>query len=273
MKLLVVGDIHIRRGFLADGLKLVNAIVEQTASVKPDGVVFMGDLLDTHGTVSVSCFTLVSKMLLEIAKSCRVYVIVGNHDISNPGIPLRSESIFDIFHRLPAENLTIVREPKIFSLFEDVKILLVPFLVTGTFSKTLESYFGPEIYSSVKMIFCHQEFEGSLFEDSGDKWDESKPIVFSGHIHREIALPSGVFYVGAPIETGHVWQIRITEDGIVRRKRLKLENYEAKSKIEKKIEEREIKFRKTDENLKTILETLKEKIKGTPLEEVNKLIE
>jgi metallophosphoesterase superfamily enzyme len=273
MKILIVADLHIRKNHLAAGIRLVNAIRTVIEETTPEFVIFLGDLLDTHATVNVSCFNIISDLLIATSKISTTYVLLGNHDMSNPGRPLTTESSFDIFSKICIEDISdkksgdrsisyrkikIIREPVLVKLGE-LPILLSPYLETGKFLETLKTKVGD--FSDAKMIFCHQEFEDSVFKGRGDKWDTSLPMVFSGHIHPERRFDNGVFYVGAPCETGNIWQIRVTDS--VKLKKIKLDDVEIKTdKPMKKLKIKEIE--KSRKISKTILEILKERIKDLP---------
>lgn len=76
----------------------------------------------------------------------------------------------------------------------DEKFLFIPYVPTGRFNEAIKNH-----TEDVLCIFAHQEFKGSVFDNVGDEWNGSLPVI-SGHIHEKRTFPNNIFYPGSPVQ-------------------------------------------------------------------------
>jgi hypothetical protein len=80
--------------------------------------------------------------------------------------------------------------------------ILCPYVPPGMFKKALSSL--TDNWESASLIFAHQEFKGckmgAIISESGDDWDDSLPLVISGHIHEKQKIGKKIFYSGSALQ-------------------------------------------------------------------------
>ncbi len=198
MKFLVIGDIH----FKIEDVSLSNEIAREILKIaktceKIDGIVLLGDILDTHNVADVDMFNIAMDTIDELSKIAFTYVLMGNHDLKNHILFLSDRHFFNPLKKW--ENVAIVDKPL---SVDDGNIIMCPYVPPGRFKEALN---GLVKYSIVwefsDCIFAHQEIEGckmgSHISEIGDKWDDGYPTVISGHIHDEETVGSNVHYIGS----------------------------------------------------------------------------
>ena len=197
MRMLVVGDIHIKNKHHSRSIDLVNDIISNTERERPDCVMLLGDVLDGADIIHSNCLLQLSKLLLGISQICPVYVIMGNHDASTPHIEMPENHALQCFKALADRNINIIDLPTVLNPQSDKKIVIMPYLPPGSFMKHMPQ-------ENVGLVFCHQEFEGCTF-DGGNRSEHGDPIpdgfnIISGHIHAEQRLKN-LWYPGTPTQT------------------------------------------------------------------------
>jgi DNA repair exonuclease SbcCD nuclease subunit len=191
MKVIVIGDIHIKRKNHERSVLLVNHIIQTVKERRPDFVVLLGDVLDGADIVHSECLLLLTKLLRCFEKlSVQCYLITGNHDMSTPHVALPENHALQCFKGFPF--VTVVDSP--ISLNNGIS--MIPYLPNGEFLGNL-----PDKSS---LVFCHQEFFGCFYEDGrksekGDRIPEGVEII-SGHIHKAQKI-GNLWYPGTPTQT------------------------------------------------------------------------
>ena len=208
MKYFVVGDIHIKPKHHERSVKLVDELIKTAQTKKPDKIILLGDVLDGADIIHSNCLLQLSRLLTELAKVSTVYLLMGNHDASTPHIVMPENHSLQCFKSL--SNVIVVDKP----LKISESVFALPYLPPGTF--------WDYVPSKCKLAFCHQEFEGAVF-DSGEASTKGDPIrddtlVIAGHIHQEQRLGT-VWYVGTPAQTRfgessnkHVYLLDVDEE-------------------------------------------------------------
>lgn len=190
MKLLIVGDPHVRADDIEDCENLLTGVLKTAKSEKPDFVLFLGDLFHNHSIVHLAVLNFWQKWFTKFKQEkIEVIALKGNHDfgLSNPD-----------HHALePFKELAIIVDKPT----EIGDHLFLP-------------YFGPkrmeEFYEHTKshysVVFCHETFNGARYDNgfyAPDGMDQTKvnaPLIVSGHIHTfgELQALNKVIYPGSP---------------------------------------------------------------------------
>jgi len=195
MKVLCIGDPHIKVDNISETEEMIEKIKKVYLEKKPDLIVCMGDMLDRHSTVHVSCLMTAEKMVEELSQLAPFYFIIGNHDRPNNSTFLTNEHPFNALKKWP--NVFIIDDVK-----ETEHFLFVPYVPNSRFEEALERVCPLEELNKYKAIFCHQEFlgakMGTIISKGGDSWHEKRPLTISGHIHEYDVLSSNVVYIGTP---------------------------------------------------------------------------
>lgn len=196
MKILIVGDIHVKTNNLDQIERLHQIIIEKVNKLIPDFVVFLGDVLDYHEKIITPCLNKACDLIKAVSSLCKLYVLVGNHDyISNTQFLSQN-------HWMNAlkqwNNVVIVDKVIVHGQYT-----FCPYVYPGRLVEALET--NPD-YLNSKILFCHQEFRGCdmgvVVSESGDEYNtlENFKYIISGHIHDSQWLSNKVFYVGAPLQ-------------------------------------------------------------------------
>lgn len=185
MKLLLVGDPHLRIGKLSLALQFISWLDGLIQKVKPDLVVNLGDSLDTHAVIRSEIVNELMAHIYRVIDSGIPYVYVrGNHDQYTPKDG-KYHGLMPFKGKIP--NLYIVDEPQ-----ELFGMTFVPFLANGN-----------DFPRETKPIcIAHQTFLGADYgavnaEEGVDPDSVSAEIIVAGHIHKRHDLGK-VRYVGSP---------------------------------------------------------------------------
>jgi DNA repair exonuclease SbcCD nuclease subunit len=180
MKILFIGDPHLKISKFDLSRKFLAWIAEVIDQVSPDLVVNLGDTFDTHAVIR-------SEILAEFRKhveSCPVpYIyVLGNHDMYKP-----SDSTY---HALQAFNLDAMRVIDERTDIDD--ITFVPYIHD----------FQNFPRDTQKICIAHQTFVGADYgyyrPDVGVDADKvAAEIIISGHVHKRQSFGK-VHYPGTP---------------------------------------------------------------------------
>jgi DNA repair exonuclease SbcCD nuclease subunit len=199
MKVLCVGDLHIQRKninmfqqFEKEFLKYLDNNVDTI-----DIVVFLGDVLHTMDVVHTFCMNLALEFFKKLQKYGKpIYVLVGNHDFIGPNEYMT--------HNHWMSNICFhdcIRVIDTATLSDGM--VFMPYVPPGRFHEAIDTVHGQYNY-----IFCHQEFKGAEFEfsetaksEGGDTWEQDRPRIVSGHIHKKQFLQKNIYYTGTPYQT------------------------------------------------------------------------
>lgn len=191
MRLLIIGDPHLKVANQALVIRFLNWVQETVAKLKPDVVCNLGDTFHTHNVVRTEIMNLVDSHLSWMeAAQVPYYILVGNHDMAHHKTP-------EIHAWKPFVNkydwVNIVEEP----LFVG-QMGFMPYIDDPkVFQEQLDV-----AMDMVPLIFCHQTFRGADFGFIKTKEGALVPEnyggqIISGHIHKAQRLGC-VWYPGTP---------------------------------------------------------------------------
>ncbi len=216
MKILAVGDMHIKSNTLSVMERARDSIVSLVSRERPDYVVLLGDQLDGHDQLQLSCLSCLSHLVESLTKTCSVVMLVGNHDMINNQQFCPEEHAFYSMKHLP--NLTVVDRPQVVNSEaahsgEEPALLCTPYVPRGMFEEAMDLHVQEEWKDwrdrrSDVVVFAHQEFRGVVMNQvtsvKGDVYGPDWPVVVSGHIHERQTIGNNVIYVGTPWNTSFV---------------------------------------------------------------------
>lgn len=198
MKILCIGDPHIKKNNIPRSTEMVNASIRMVEEHKPDILVIMGDTLDTFENVNTTAQCLAVDLVIRASKLVPVYLLIGNHDYPNPLVFMDGPHPFTALHHVP--NVTVV-DKVVTSKFGDHQLTFLPYVATGRFIEACDTSPG---WKDSHIIFAHQEFKGckmgAITSENGDQWSSDYPPVISGHIHDHQRPQTNILYVGCPVQ-------------------------------------------------------------------------
>ena len=192
MKVLFVGDIHIKH----ENLTEVNGLIDyfkQQSSPFVDLIVLAGDLLHTHERLH----TQLLNKAYDLVKACSVHhktlILVGNHDYINNQQFLTNRHWMNGMKYWP--NVTVIDR-----VLHEGDFVFVPYVPVGRLVDALNTV---PTWRDATCIFAHQELRGckmgAIVSTEGDEWLLDYPLVISGHIHEPQRPQANVIYPGSVI--------------------------------------------------------------------------
>lgn len=193
MKVLFVGDVHVKFSNMADVDKLIDAI----GNVEADIAVLAGDVLDTHERIHTQLMNKAIDLIEAMSRKMFTYVLVGNHDYIDNSQYCSTNHWMNGLKRFQSGSFAIVDTPTMVG--DD--IVMVPYVPPGRFVEALDQHV-PQWRKS-KCIFAHQEFRGcrmgAIVSEEGDEWSVDLPQVISGHVHDTQRHQTNVYYPGSSL--------------------------------------------------------------------------
>lgn len=187
MKILRVGDPHIRPSNIAEAEKLMQFILETIKKTKVDRLEILGDLFHTHAVVRLEVLEFWDKWLQIFSDIIETVVLVGNHDM---GGDYNSKShALTVFKRIKNERLRIIDKPTIIGIFA-----YLPYIHS---SNVLLESARALASDGAKTLVCHATFSGSQFDNGFYAPEGINPddipfeTIISGHIHKEQIIANG----------------------------------------------------------------------------------
>jgi DNA repair exonuclease SbcCD nuclease subunit len=199
IRFLAVGDPHIKLPLIRENERMIEAVIRKTEEMKPDFVVLLGDLLDSHEKIHVVPLMLVTKLIKELSDLVMTYILIGNHDRPNNSVYLTDEHPFNSFKCW--KNVKIVDTTFITTIRSHI-FTFVPYVPNGKFISALDMV---ENWSSSTAIFGHQEIRGTklsadTISTEGDVWPRDYPQLILGHIHEYSEPFHNVLYTGTALQ-------------------------------------------------------------------------
>lgn len=196
---LAIGDPHFKVSNVKETDEMSRALVELAEEIKPDFIVNLGDTLHRHETIHISPLMRAEKMMQDLSKISKCFLIVGNHDRPNNSNYMTDEHPFNALKKW--DNIVVVDKVCRFS-HNSLNFVFVPYVPPGTFKMALDQY-GISL-DEITCIFAHQEFYGAkmgaIESKCGDVWCLKSPLVVSGHIHDYDQLQPNIIYTGTPMQ-------------------------------------------------------------------------
>lgn len=194
MKILFIGDPHIKQDNNEEVDILILEIDRICSEEKFDAIIIGGDVMHYHERLFTQPLNKSLEFIKKLSTIAFTYVMVGNHDYIN-----NSQFLTDN-HWMNAlkywENVKIIDQ-----VFEDSLFMICPYVSPGRFIEALET--RTKNWKDKKIIFAHQEFKGckmgAIVSMDGDEWSDEYPQVVSGHIHDNQRI-SNIYYPGTPLQ-------------------------------------------------------------------------
>jgi DNA repair exonuclease SbcCD nuclease subunit len=206
MKIAIIGDVHIKPDNIPDIRLFQSRLLTELAKHRLDFIVVLGDILHSHENLHTEALNQANILVESLRRLCKVYLLVGNHDMINNSQFLTPNHWMNVFKEW--ENVVVVDkvvETSISSDSSDKKFVFVPYVPNGRFREALNTL--ETTYTDATIIFAHQEFKGvkmgAIISAHGDEWDEKDPFVVSGHIHSHQLLGTNILYTGSSLQNAY----------------------------------------------------------------------
>jgi predicted phosphodiesterase len=200
VRMLIIGDLHFQNNSEIDFFEMfiekINKLLQKGSY---DYCILLGDIKHKFKNDDRVTQSLVCNLFTVITSHCKLYVLVGNHDMDDSQQYLTENHTLVSFKKWP--KVTIVDTP-IFVKLGTVYAAFCPYVPKGRFLEALETI----DYKSASIIFAHQEMQGcqmgGMVSIDGDCWADDSPLLISGHIHTKQNVGENVIYVGTPYDLG-----------------------------------------------------------------------
>lgn len=197
MKVLRIGDPHIKPTNIDEADNLFGFINGVILDEKPDRIEILGDLAHTHSILRLEVLEFWDTWLDTLSESCELYVLIGNHDraTNQEGAP----HCLLAFKHFKKKNLKIVENARIDGIFGYMSY----YHDNDRFIDIANNL----VSMGAKVLVCHQTFGGAKYESgvyAPDGIDPSKincNLIISGHIHSTQTIKNGdqtIVYPGTP---------------------------------------------------------------------------
>jgi DNA repair exonuclease SbcCD nuclease subunit len=190
MKTLYVGDPHVTVEELADCEALLRYTYHVAQEEVVDRIVFLGDLFNNFSLTNVKVTAFWDRWFSTLKdQQFAVIALVGNHDMLGDGSGF-PHALIPFKHMV-----TVVDEPVQFGHTLFLPYIANPNLFLGSIKPVGDG-------GEVKLVVCHQEFNGAMYDNGfyspfGVNPQLMTTLVISGHIHTRQWLGK-VYYLGAP---------------------------------------------------------------------------
>jgi DNA repair exonuclease SbcCD nuclease subunit len=195
LKILRVGDPHIRPANIAEAERLMEFILSIIQNGKIDRLEILGDLFHTHAIIRLEVLLFWNKWLEIFRDTVDTVVLVGNHDLS--GDYNFEGHALTVFKRLENERLKIVDAPYRSGIFG-----YTPYR-HGTADWLQDA--RQLASDGARILVCHTTFDGSQYDNGFYAPNGINPDdvpfdkIISGHIHKQQIIAGGkVDYPGTP---------------------------------------------------------------------------
>lgn len=205
---MVIGDLHFKKDTPHVTDLVIHKLMEKIDKYKPNLVVLLGDILDTHEKIEMKVQNKAIRFIKGIAKKgITVVVIIGNHDRPDGTTFLTEDSSLFCLKDIPniyVADRVLDLKWEVGPNKEKIRFIFVPYVQPGSFHEALDTLETKVLDKNhpVSAIFCHQEFKGvkigGYVSKGGDDWPETNPLVISGHIHTMQQPQGNMVYPGTP---------------------------------------------------------------------------
>ena len=201
LNILCIGDVHIQTNNTPDIKlfmnKLENYIQKNIENI--DLIILMGDILHTHERLHTVPFNIANELFNNLSKMKPLYVLVGNHDYINNSQFLTENHWMNCFKN-KNNNINIV-DNVIQLNIKDKNIVLSPYVSDGKFKQALDTLNKKLDWKKSDCIFGHQLLDGvkmgAILTENVEKWENTYPLLVSGHIHDKQKPQDNLYYTGS----------------------------------------------------------------------------
>lgn len=179
MKILRVGDPHVKVSNLLESNSLMEFVLACAAHHKVDRIELLGDLFHTHAVLRLEVVQFWRFWLERLSNMFETVVLVGNHDVS--GDHSSSGSALSVFTLINNGKLHIIEKPTRLGVYG-----YIPYIHDAD-SFVIAA--NGLISEGATIPVCHQTFDGSRFENGFyapggiDPGRINSNLIISGHIH------------------------------------------------------------------------------------------
>lgn len=197
-KILCIGDLHLGHTRLALCSSVLQWIAKAIVEHKPDAVVYLGDVFDTHAVIRSECLTIWTKHLNDTLNYCSTYWLMGNHEMHKPNDSTYNSLI--PYSGWRHKNLNVITKS-----CEINDLGFVPYLTNK------QSWEEEANGINTQIVFTHNTFVGADFgntvatsgitKESVGCSTVNNRIIISGHIHKQQQLDfnlTKIVYPGTP---------------------------------------------------------------------------
>lgn len=209
LKCLLIGDPHIIAGDSERIKIMIDNVVKIAEDCKPDFIVILGDVFDSHNIIKLAANRKVVDFLARLIPLCHVYILVGNHDRENNSVFCTRDHSLAAFEYWP--NVTVVWKPTQ-TVIQTYKFTFIPYVPPERFEEALAMLGKKKKWYDSVAVFAHNHVKGCKMgpkectDSEGIEWPEDYPTLFSGHNHEYQYVNSNVFY------PGNLYQIKCNEN-------------------------------------------------------------
>jgi DNA repair exonuclease SbcCD nuclease subunit len=201
-RVLVIGDIHFKIDNIQESYEFIRKIDEYIKENinKIDYVIVLGDILHTHEKVHTEALNIALeffKMLVRYKKD-KVYVIVGNHDMTTNTNFLNEGHWMNCLKEW--NNIKVVDKVITIDIDKEDYLTLCPYVPDGRLIEALNTMKDKDWKNST-IIFCHQLLNGAkmgaIKAENVEEWEVEYPLCISGHIHDKQWVKDNLYYTGS----------------------------------------------------------------------------
>lgn len=198
MKIIRVGDPHVRPDNLEESERLMQFIYEAAKSPDIGGLEFLGDQMHTHAVLRMEVVEFWMKWAKKFGSIVSTKFLVGNHD--QPGDYQRERTMHSMSCLEGISGVYVISTPWISD-----KTLYIPHMSKQEdFVAAIQWAKGQGADLSKHFLVCHQTFNGSMYENGFYAKDGFDPSIVSdfravicGHIHKQQQF-FNILYIGTP---------------------------------------------------------------------------
>lgn len=202
MKILRVGDPHVKPNNIKESQALMEFVLTKAQELKVDRLEILGDLFDTHSIVRLEVLEFWHRWLETFSiEEFKTIILVGNHDItgnySNSYSALHPFTLIEDGQRRRDQGIKIVTEPYLDGLYGYLPYIHDNDKFVQEGNKLAEQ--------GATVLVSHPNFEGAVYDNGagvqggvcGDLLDARLLHLIGGHIHTELEL-GRIWYTGNP---------------------------------------------------------------------------
>lgn len=198
MKILFIGDPHIKTDNHHEVDILLSELEKICKSISFDRIIIGGDVMHYHERIFTQALNKTLHFINTLSTYAPIDVLVGNHDMINNQQFLTSNHWLTIFYN--HQNIHIIDKP-VKRNINNFIFMLCPYVQNKRFIEALETV--DQNWKECNVIFAHQEFKGckmgAIVSTEGDEWNKEYPQVISGHIH-DHQIIDNIYYPGTPLQ-------------------------------------------------------------------------